>query len=454
VVRSNHMTLIGIDIGSSSVKCALLRGGKVAGQIVHAKYPSHIDGPRVEIDPTVILKAIAKATREIGPAAKKVDAIALSVLSPGWVAMDKDGAALTPIVTHQDRRSVEVAQELEKRVGPGRYLQIAGTRPFPGGISSTTWAWYLKHEPARLKKADLVGHLNTFLHRQLTGSRVVDTANASFMGVYSTCDFSGWSDELCDAVGARQSQLPQVFDADRIGGKLTRSAATRLGLTPGTPMTVGVVDGSAAMLATGAAVGQLLNVCGSTDVLALCTDRFSPHPHLLTRALGIGRLWLSVSTIAAAGSAINWAKEQFFPDHDWPKFQKLVTALARQGAKAKGKSKQDRAPENPAGKVHFDPYLAGDRMSIEQKQAAFAGLTLATTRQQMLAAMLESLAAASAARVHLLNDIGTPIRRDVVITGGAGKLTSVFHRDWPGKWSFRQEEEATLRGLSRLEPRE
>lgn len=448
------MTLLGIDIGSSSVKCALLRDGKVASKIVHAQYPSHIDGVRVEVDPVILFKAIQQASREVGTAAKKVDALALSVFSPSWVAMDADGDPLTPIVTHQDRRSVDVARELEQKVGPERYLKIAGTRPFPGGISSTTWAWYLKHEPQRLKKADLVGHLNTFLHRRLTGSRVVDSANASFMGVYATHDLSGWSDELCDAVGAKKSQLPDVKDADEIGGHLTRPAASQLGLTQGTPVTVGVVDGSAAMLLTGARVGQLLNVCGSTDVLALCTDRFAPHPQLLTRALGIGRRWLSVSTIAAAGSGINWAKEQFFPDYDWPMFEKLVMSLARQGAaSAKTKSRKHPRAEPPAGGVGFEPYLAGDRMSIEQKQASFTGLTLSTTREQLLAAMLESLARASAARVALLNQTGTPIRHQVVITGGAGKLTAVFHRDWPGKWTFQQEQEATLRGLSRLEPK-
>ncbi|HET6250516.1 MAG TPA: FGGY family carbohydrate kinase [Tepidisphaeraceae bacterium] len=445
------MTLLGIDIGSSSVKCALLKNGKVAGKIVHAKYPTHIDGPRVEVEPAVMLKAIAEASREVGAGAKRADAIALSVFSPGWVAMDSGGKPTTPIVSHQDRRSVEVARELEARVGLEKYLSIAGTRPFPGGISSTTWAWYLKHEPQRLRKADLVGHLNTFLHRQLTGSRVVDSANASFMGIFATNDFSGWSDELCDAVGAKKSLLPEVRDANEIGGKLTRHAAAELGLAEGVPMTVGVVDGSAGMLMTGARVGQLLNVCGSTDVLALCTDRFSPHPQLLTRALGIGRKWLSVSTIAAAGSAINWAKEQFFPDYDWKRFQKLVVGLAGRGAEA-ARSKRKATGHEHSAAVVFEPYLAGDRMSIEQKQAAFSKLTLATTREQMLEAMLESLARASAARVSLLQQTGAKIRRDVVLTGGAGKLTAVFHRDWPGKWTFKQEEEATLRGLSALEP--
>lgn len=432
------MQLLAIDIGSSSVKCALLRGGKVSGKVVHAPYASRIDGVKVEVDPTVILKAVSKAANDCGDAAKKADAIALSVFSPSWVAMDSKGKPLTPIVTHQDRRSVDVARELEERVGQQKILSVAGTRPFPGGISSTTWAWYLKNEPTRLKKADLVGHLNTFLHRQFTGQRVVDSANASFMGLFRTCDFAGWSDELCQAVGAKASQLPHVRDASDIGGHLTSSAAAALGLREGTPMLVGVVDGSAGMLMTGAKPGQLLNVCGSTDVLALCTDRFAPHPRLLTRALGVGKKWLAVSTIAAAGSAIAWAKEQLFGDLDWPAFQKLAMKL---GAKNAGKN------IDPAAGVRFEPYLAGDRMTIEQKQAAFTGLTLASKREHILAAILESLASSSAARVTLLKETGLKMSRKVIITGGAGRLTSILHRDWPGKWTYKPEDEATLRGL-------
>lgn len=443
------MDLLGIDIGSSSVKCALLRNGKVRGQIVHAKFDTRRAGVKVEVEPRAILKAVASAARQASSKAKQVDAIALSVMSPAWVAMDEEGDALTPIVTHQDRRSVEQAHLLEKKLG-NNYLKIAGTRPFPGGISSTTWAWFLKHEPGRVRKADLIGHLNTFLHRQFTGARVVDPANASFMGVYSTIDLSGWSDELLAAVGGRRSQLPEIKEANEIGGTLTPQAARELGLTQGTPMVVGVVDGSAAMLAAGAKPGQLLNVCGSTDVLALCTNRPRPHERLLTRALGVEKLWVAVSTIAAAGSAIQWTKEQLFAEMDWKQFDAVMRKIGRRSSSAKGKHATSGVESSDC--VRFDPYLAGDRMSIEQKQAAFTGLTLATTREQMLAAVLDALAQASAARLDLLKETGAPISRRVVVTGGAGRMNAVLHRDWPGTWTFHPENEATLRGLAKLEP--
>src|SRR5207244_1358903 len=161
---------------------------------------------------------------------------ALSNMAPSWVAMDKRGRAITPIVTHQDRRSVDVARDLERRIGKARHLRLVGNRPIPGGISSTTWAWFNRDEPRLMRRrADLVG--------------------------------------------------PNP--------------------------------------------GQLVNGSGSTDVLALCVDRPRPHEKLITRALGVGKLWLSVSTLAAGGSTLTWLHSRLFADLTDARFHALTRKLAR-----------------------------------------------------------------------------------------------------------------------------
>src|SRR5436305_12230777 len=129
------MTLLALDVGSSSVKAAVMREKRVVGQIVRAGYPTRHAGVRVEVAPNVLLKAIRDAIAQLGAAAKRIDVIGLSVMSPAWLAMDAKGKPLTPIITHQDRRSVEVAKALEQRVGKERYLSIGGNRPVPVGIS-------------------------------------------------------------------------------------------------------------------------------------------------------------------------------------------------------------------------------------------------------------------------------------------------------------------------------
>lgn len=433
-------TLLGLDIGSSSVIAGILRGTKVVSEAPRAFFRSKCSGQRVEVDAEDLLAALKKAIEGLGDQAKKVDAVALAVMCPAWVAMDRNGRALTPLVTHQDRRSIEIAKQIEERFGKKRHLKLTGCRPFPGGISSTTWAWYLANEPQRLRGADLVGHLNTFLHRQLTGARVIDPSNASFTGLYRTMSLGGWSPELCENIGVSPSLLPEVLEAEQIAGTVTAEAARLFGLAEGTPVMTGLVDGSAGMLRAGAKNGQLFNVCGSTDVLALCTDRPVPHERLLTRALGIGRQWLMVGTLAAVASAIYWAREQFF--REWPieQFRAELFRLGKIGPKA-------------AGTVVFEPYMAGERTSIEQRHGAFHGLTLASTREQMLSAILEGLIRASAERLPLLAASGTELLPDVIVSGGSDRLEKLMTRDWPGKWRFRSVTDATMRGLGMLKPR-
>jgi sugar (pentulose or hexulose) kinase len=177
---------------------------------------------------------------------------------------------------------------------------------------------------------------------------------------------------------------------------------------------------------------------GSTDVLALCTDHPKPHEQLLTRAVGVGKRWVQVGTIAAAGASLTWAQRELFSDLSAIKFNRLIQKLAAQPL---------------ISSARFDPYLAGDRTSVEQRSAAFTGLNLSTTRNHLLSAIIESLAAASAARLPLLESTRTRIHHNVLLSGGlAADLSKVLHRDWPGKWKFKQEDEATLRGLAKLNP--
>lgn len=394
----------------------------------------------MDVRPEDLLKAAFQAVAGLELGATKVDAIQFAVMAPAWLAMDRSGAPLTPLVTHQDRRSLAEAREIEARVGKARHLRITGNRPFPGGISSTSLAWYQKNEPGRLKKADLFGHLNTFLHRQWTGARVIDPSNASFTGLYETLKLRGWSAELCESLQVRRDQLPEIYEADQVAGYLLPDAARRLGLPQGTPVLAGIMDGSAGMLRAGATPGRLFNVCGSTDVLALCTDRPQPDERLLTRALGVRGLWLQVSTLAAAASSIYWARDQFFREMPLEDFRKEVHRLSRLGPKA-------------AGGVSFAPYMAGERTNIEQRTGAFSGITLSTKRENLLAAIIEGLVKASAERLPILRRTGTPLLEEVMVSGGSDRLDKIFHRDWEGNWKFRSVTDATMRGLGLLPPR-
>jgi sugar (pentulose or hexulose) kinase len=441
------MKILAIDVGSSSIKAALCKNGRIK-HIHHVDISTVLNGAEVEIPAAGLLKSFRKAIRLITQSHKHIDAIALDSFCPGVVALDKTGTPLFGCVTHQDRRSRKQAAAIEKQIGQSRHLSLVGNRPFPGGIGSTTLLWIKENKPDLYKKISRIGQPTSLLVDHLTGQWVIDPSQAAFLGLYDSINLSGWVDELCHLIGVRASQLPRILFADQIAGKVTRSAADQLGLPEGCPVLTSLVDTSAAMLATDCRAGTLVHSAGSTDVLALCLDKPAPAEDILTRPLGTGaslpKRWLAVSTIAAGGSTMHWLKDNLFADYSKNKFHKLVERI---GKDLRLQSSPVRLESAPA--VVFAPYLAGDRTAMEESTGAFDHLTLASTREEMLHAAILALAQASRQRFTRLAKIRS-IHKEIYTMGGQTELAGIMHAHWPGKWKFTVLQDEAMTGLNRL----
>ena len=62
-------TVLGLDIGSSSVIAGILHGAKVACESPRAFFRSRCEGPKVEVDPDELLRAVHTAIASLGGAA-------------------------------------------------------------------------------------------------------------------------------------------------------------------------------------------------------------------------------------------------------------------------------------------------------------------------------------------------------------------------------------------------
>jgi sugar (pentulose or hexulose) kinase len=433
------MHILALDVGSSSIKVATFRHGKI-DQRGAAKMRSRLAGVEVELPTGELLKALRSAVKSVLEGTDPIDAIALDTLSPALVVLSKTGRPVAGCITHQDRRSVAEAHALEKQVGPERLLKIAGNRPFPGGIASTSLLWLKKHTRGVLADGCRVGMASSLIIHQLTGEWVIDPSQAAFLGLYDITT-GQWSAELCTAAGVKPEWLPRILPGDSIVGYTKGSAARRLGLPAGVPVIGGIVDTSAAIITTGMKPGQLTHNSGSTDVLALCVRRPKPAPDVLTRPVGTGAMlperWLAVSTIAAAGSTTSWLHNTVFRDLEIGAYRKMFAAACK------------RAGRPTDSNVAFEPYLAGDRTSIDQLEACFTGLTLATTREEMLDAAVRALIAASRQRMTRLRKIG-PVLSRVYTMGGASELADAMHAAWPGRYQFAPIPGEALSGLAQM----
>src|SRR5437016_5987087 len=125
------MRVLALDVGSSSVKAAFLVGGRVVSPIVRRPVATRFDPPRVEIEAEPLWRAVGRAVRDLAGHARTADRIAIDALSPSCILLDRKRDPLTPLITHQDRRSVPQAREIERLFGEEAHLALAGNRPFP-----------------------------------------------------------------------------------------------------------------------------------------------------------------------------------------------------------------------------------------------------------------------------------------------------------------------------------
>ena len=427
--------LLAIDVGSSSVKAAMLDGTRVVGDVASAPYQTDYDGDRAEVPVSRVEAAIRLAVAELD--AGEATALGLTGMGPAWLAMDDNGGAITPAVTHQDRRSLKQAKRIEKTLGRERHLALAGNRPTPGGISSTTAAWFAENTDV-IERAATLGHLPTYLLFKLTGETAIDPSNAGFSGLMDVST-GEWSDDLCAAANVPRHKLPPIRDAADVLGETRENDLT---IPPGLPTLGGYVDGSGAILVAGAGPGKLIHSAGSTDVLALCLDRPMPRDGLLCRPVGTAGKWLSVATLASGGASLAWLRRLMFAEYDDQTFYDAVTGAAG----------------GPPPAERFRPHLAGDRQRVTQPAARFSGLTLSTGRDELLAAVVHSLIDDNAARLRrllaLADEAGVTVDRNVTTTGGASSLADAMHARWPGDdWTFTDVFDATLRGLGVLRGR-
>ncbi|QGP93690.1 Xylulose kinase [Neomoorella glycerini] len=391
MVRQEDSLLLGIDVGGSSVKVAtftpegLLRGFQCEAISIDYPQPGW-----AEVWPRQWLEKIATVIHALytknGIRKEQIAAVGLSTMCPALIAFDAKGQVLRPAILYMDTRSREQAGWMEQQVAMPEAVRLTGNRIAAGTISATSMLWLKKHEPEVYKSTAFFGHGNTYLGLLLTGKTGIDPSNASLTGLFTTGTKLDWSHELCRAYELSMHKLPPIIPSTEKLGSLRSEAATALDLPEGIPVAMGGADTACSGLALGVTeTGQIFETAGTSDVLSLCTDDPKFDDRFLNRCHVVPGRWLNMGAMSTPGAAFRWVRDQL------GQVEKYV-------AEASGQDAYDilcseAAQSRPgAGGVIFLPYLSGERSPIWDPLArgAFVGLNLATTRSDLIRAVLEA----------------------------------------------------------------
>jgi sugar (pentulose or hexulose) kinase len=414
---------LSIDFGTSSVKVSILDEGRNLLQTSKEDYPYILlPGEKVEIAPEALFEALRQAASRLDPRlAASVEMLCYCTFSPSPVLMRGDGSLCYPnIITHLDRRSRAQSGTILEKVGRERFLQITGFYPFAGGAGVMTLLWFMENEPDALADLHCFGHLPTYIHHRLTGEWMTDRVNASMTGLYDTVTQSGWSQELLDKLSIPSRWLAPIRQPGTVLGALLPRAASLLGLRPRIPVTAGTNDMAAAQAGAGNfTAGCIMDTAGSSDMVSILTDKPVVHPRYYLRNSALPGIWQIYAT-TAGGFALDWFREQFCREMSREHFYGDYLARVI-----------DRWPRE--GEVIFDPYLTGDRQSMEKRTGAWHGLTLSATREEMLAAMLRSMNRVLYETIQEASKI-QPLKDVIQLAGGMSdeKFIQLKMREIPG----------------------
>lgn len=429
------MDILALDLGTSSVKAAVLdhATGDPVGPVAKVDYALRHPVPdAAEVDAAALWAAVDAAAKQTLAGAPTPGGIGLSCLTPGLVLLDAGGEVVAPVRIHLDRRSRPVARRVQAECG-AEFLADAGNPPLPGGISAVSFAQLMT------ERLDLRGQVRHYLHAngwlawRLTGAMAFDPGNAGFSGLFGTLTDQEWSQRWCGVFGVDRAWLPDVIDGRATVGGLTADAAAAWGLPAGLPVKLGVPDTSSAMLAVDLKPGDLLHVVGTTQVLGVVTPSPAASPNRLTRRLGAGPAFVAVAHNPVGGVALDWLHQLCFRDQEEDEFYGTTVPAAA---------------DREAVVTLDPPFLGGDRHQIEPKLAAFTGLGLTDTRDDLLAAVIHAMRAGHRAALAAVG-YDPAAGGAVYLTGGGASVIQRILPEYAGA-AMTMLEEGSLRGCARL----
>lgn len=259
------MAVIGIDIGSQSVKAVRLDG--TGDVLAVATAPLTMSAPAngwAEQEPDHWIEAVTAAVR--GVASRDVSTVAIAAQVDGVVAVDAGLTALRPGIIWLDRRGTRELDAFVATLSADTVFERTGLNA-DASHSAPKMMWLRDTEPDVWRRTrwllPVAGHLLGWL----TGEVAQDPANASSTMLLDIAT-GAYADDLCAAAGIDPTLLPPVRPATEVVGTLTARAAAALGLPAGCRVTVGTGDEHGACLAAGSVdPGVVVDVAGTAEAV-------------------------------------------------------------------------------------------------------------------------------------------------------------------------------------------
>ncbi|MCB1517693.1 MAG: xylulokinase [Hyphomicrobiaceae bacterium] len=397
---------VGLDIGTSGVKAALMSGAGVLE--ADALAPLEVFRPKPgwsEQNPADWWAATQSALDQLAKAhpekMARVRGLGLSGQMHGATLIDKDDKVLRPAILWNDGRSAAECAEIERDCPNSR--QIAGNIAMPG-FTAPKIAWVRTHEPDIYAQIAKVLLPKDYVRLCLSGDYVSDMSDAAGTLWLNVAE-RRWSPELLAATGLDESHMPRLVEGSEDSAILRDDLRQRWGMSEKVVIAGGGGDNAVPACGIGAIrPGEGFVSLGTSGVLFVTNDRFRPNTEGAVHAFchAVPNTWHQMGVILSATDSLNW----------------IASNLGQSSVDLANKVAESY--QGPGEEI-FLPYLSGERTPHNNAAArgSFVGLSHLSDPVRLAQAVMEGVAFAFRDCQRVLGDAGTSVNKLIAVGGGS-----------------------------------
>ena len=398
---------IGIDLGTSAMKLLLMDAtGRILNSVTK-EYPLEFPQPGwSQQKPEDWKKALLEGVPELlkGFDASAVAGIGVGGQMHGLVVLDENDNVIRPAILWNDGRTADQVDYLNNFIGKEKLSELTANIAF-AGFTAPKILWMKEQEPENFAKIAKIMLPKDYINYILTGVHACDYSDASGMLLLDV-EHKCWSREMLEICGVSESQMPRLFESYDCIGTVKPELAAVLGISADAKVVAGAGDNAAAAVGTGVVGEGGCNISlGTSGTVFISSGKFGVDPnnalHAFAHADGG---WHLMGCMLSAASCNKWLMDDILKTNHYAEEQLAI--------------KETDLGENH---VFFLPYLMGERSPINDTNArgTFIGMTMDTTRADMVQAVLEGVAFAIRDSVEVARNLGIEISRSKICGGGA-----------------------------------
>jgi len=314
--------VIGIDLGTSSVKSLLVNEQGVLCGMVSKAYPliqKQAGYSEQEPEQWVIqtIAGLRELVEQSGVEMQQIAGISFSGQMHGLVLLDEQHKVLRPAILWNDTRTTKQCRQIEKKLG-AQLVEITRNVALEG-FTLPKILWVQENEPELFAKAALFLLPKDYLRYRLTGQLHMDLSDAAgtlLLNVPQKC----WSNEICEVFGFHAGFCPPLVESTAYIGDLLPHIAEQTGLLPQTKVFAGGADNACGAVGAGVlSPGTALCSIGTSGVIlsyeANKDTDFAGKVHFFNHAEP--NAYYAMGVTLSAGYSLSWLKGIIAPDADY-----------------------------------------------------------------------------------------------------------------------------------------